>query len=77
MAKRHPKSQPTWADVKAQLMSFDRRGLLSLIQDLYAAHSDNQTFLHARFGLREDILKCRLRPGDRHRDAARTHRCEP
>jgi hypothetical protein len=57
MAKRHPKSQPTWTNVKAQLMSFDRPGLLGLIQDLYAAHRDNQTFLHARFGLGEDILK--------------------
>ena len=35
----------------------DRLGLLGLIQDLYAAHKDNQTFLHARFGLGEDILK--------------------
>jgi hypothetical protein len=57
MAKRHSKSQPTWTDVKAQLISFDRPGLLSLIQDLYAAHRDNQMFLHARFGLGEDILK--------------------
>jgi hypothetical protein len=56
MAKRHPKSQPTWTDVKTQLMSFDRPGLLSVIQDLYAAHRDNQTFLHTRFGLGEDIL---------------------
>ena len=57
MAKRHPKSQPTWTDVeKHSFMSFDRPGLLGLIQDLYAAHRDNQTFLHARFGLGEDIL---------------------
>jgi hypothetical protein len=28
-----------------------------LIQDLYAAHKDNQAFLHARFGLGTDILK--------------------
>ena len=32
-------------------------GLLGLIQDLYSAHKDNQTFLHARFGLGEDTLK--------------------
>jgi hypothetical protein len=37
--------------------SFDRTGLLGLIQDLYAAHQDNQTFLHARFGLGEDVLE--------------------
>jgi len=30
---------------------------MSLIQDLYAAHKDNQTFLHTRFGLGEDVLK--------------------
>lgn len=26
LAKRNPKSQPTWTDVKAPLMSFDRPG---------------------------------------------------
>jgi hypothetical protein len=31
--------------------------LMGLIQDLYAAHKDNQTFLHTRFGLGEDVLK--------------------
>ena len=57
MAKRQPPSRPTWTDVKAELVSFDRLGLLGLIQDLYAAHKDNQTFLHARLGLGEDVLK--------------------
>jgi len=57
MARRQPASKPTWADVKAELGRFDRRGLLALIQDLYAAHEDNQRFLHARFGLGEDFLK--------------------
>jgi hypothetical protein len=57
MARRQPGSQPTWTNVKAELASFDRLGLLGLIQDLYAAHKDNQTFLHARFGLGEDVLK--------------------
>jgi len=55
MASRS-KSQPTWTDVKAKLASFDRKGLLGLIQDLYAAHQDNQMFLHARFGLGDDAL---------------------
>jgi hypothetical protein len=55
MAKQS-KSQPTWTGVKAKLADFDRTGLLALIQDLYAAHKDNQTFLHARFGL-GDVLK--------------------
>ncbi len=56
MASRS-KSQPTWTAVKAKLASFDRRGLLGLIQDLYAAHKDNQMFLHARLGLGEDVLR--------------------
>ena len=57
MARRKEGSQPTWTDVKAQLSSFNRLGLLQLIQDLYVAHRDNQTFLHARFGLGQDVLK--------------------
>jgi len=55
MAKRKPKSQPTWTDVKARLEDFDRAALLGLIQSLYSAHKDNQTFLHSRFGLGEDV----------------------
>lgn len=57
MAKRQSKSQPTWTDVKAKLADFDRAALLGLVQNLYAAHQDNQTFLHARFGLGEDVLE--------------------
>jgi hypothetical protein len=57
MPRRQAGSQPTWTDVKAKLASVDRLVLLGLIQDLYAAHKDNQTFLHARFGLGEDVLK--------------------
>jgi hypothetical protein len=57
MARRQPVSKPSWTDVKAKLASFDRLGLLGLIQDLYAAHKDNQAFLHARFGLGDDVLK--------------------
>ena len=57
MAKRQPKSQPTWKDVKAKLEDFDRAALLGLIQSLYATHKENQTFLHARFGLAEDVLE--------------------
>ncbi len=55
MASRK-KPQPTWTDVKTKLASFDRKGLLALIQDLYAAHKDNRAFFHARFGLGEDAL---------------------
>jgi hypothetical protein len=57
MARRLPASKPTWTDVKAELANFDRLGLVGLIQDLYAAHEDNRTFLHARFGLGDDVLK--------------------
>jgi hypothetical protein len=57
MAKRQSKSQPTWTDVKAKLENFDRAALLDLIHNLYAAHKDNQSFLHARFGLGEDVLE--------------------
>jgi hypothetical protein len=55
MAKRRSKPQPTWVDVKGKLADFDRIALLGLIQSLYTAHKDNQTFLHARFGLAEDV----------------------
>src|SRR5437762_13339806 len=57
MIKRQSKTQPKWTDVKAKLASFDRTGLLGLVQDLYVAHQDNRTFLHARFGLGEDVLE--------------------
>ena len=57
MPRRQAGSQPTWTDVKAKLANFDRLGLVGLIRDLYTAHEDNQTFLHARFGLGQDILK--------------------
>ena len=51
------KNVPHWSDVKSRLADFDRAGLLSLVQDLYAASKDNQTFLHARFGLGDDPLE--------------------
>ncbi|HXY48319.1 MAG TPA: hypothetical protein VEI01_02630 [Terriglobales bacterium] len=57
MTKRESKSQPTWTDVKAKLAAFDRTALLDLLHHLYAAHKDNQAFLHARFGLGEDVLE--------------------
>jgi hypothetical protein len=57
MTKRSPRTQPKWADVKAKLASLDKMGIIGLVQDLYAAHKDNQTFLHTRFGLGEDVLE--------------------
>ena len=57
MAKRGSKPQPTWTDVKRQLADLNQAGLLSLVQDLYAANKVNQTFLHTRLGLGGDVLK--------------------
>lgn len=57
MAKRRQSTKPSWTDVKAEIATFDRAGLLGLIQDLYVASAENQTFLHTRFGLGEDVLK--------------------
>ena len=57
MTKPQLKTQPTWTDVKAKLAAFDRPALLDLLHPLYAAHKDNQAFLHARFGLGEDVLE--------------------
>lgn len=51
------RTTPTWSDVKARLADFDRAGLIGLVQDLYAASKDNRAFLHARFGLGDDVLK--------------------
>lgn len=51
------KNTPSWSDVKARLSHCDRTGLIGLVQDLYAASKDNQTFLHARFALSDDVLK--------------------
>ena len=49
-------ASPTWTDVKAFLLTFDRACLQGLVQDLYAASNANQPFLHARFGLGPDQL---------------------
>jgi len=57
MNQSRSKSQPRWTDVTAKLTSFDRPALLGLIQDLYSSHKDNQTFLHTRLGLGEDVLR--------------------
>lgn len=51
------KKSATWSDVKNGLSDFDRTALLVLLQDLYAASKDNQTFLHARLSLGDDLLK--------------------
>ncbi len=56
MAKTTQK-KPTWSDLKRHLADLDQNALLGLVQDLYAASKDNQAFLHARFGLGENVLK--------------------
>ncbi len=56
MTVKPKKIPPTWGDVKKRLAEFDRAGLLGLVQDLYGFSKDNQAFLHARFGLSDDVL---------------------
>lgn len=65
MGKRLAKAEPTWADVKISLASFDRAALLGVLQDLYAADEANRAFLHARFGLGEDLLQAYKKTIDR------------
>ena len=48
------KAKPGWSQVKAELADFDRAGLIGLLQDLYAASKDNQSFLNARFALGDE-----------------------
>jgi hypothetical protein len=50
------RKSPTWSDVKAKLADFNRASLQGLVKDLYGASKDNQSFLHARFGLGPDVL---------------------
>jgi hypothetical protein len=54
---RSKNASPTWSDVRAALLDFDRAGLRGLVQDLYTASKDNQAFLHARLGLGHDQLQ--------------------
>ncbi|MGA8086724.1 MAG: hypothetical protein WCA10_05415 [Terracidiphilus sp.] len=56
MNKPKSKSQAAWSHVKAKLAVLDHSAVLGLLHDLYNASKDNQAFLHARFGLREDVL---------------------
>ena len=51
------KPAATWSNVKAELVDFDRAGLLGLVQDLYTSSKDNRNFLHARFRLGGDVLE--------------------
>lgn len=51
------KTTPSWSDVKTRLADFDHAGLIGLLQALYVANKDNQSFLHARLSLGDDVLK--------------------
>lgn len=51
------RNKPSWSDIKSQLADVDRTGLLGLVQDLYAASKDNQSFLHARFASTDETLE--------------------
>ncbi len=57
MTSQSKKPSSSWSDLKAKLADFDRAGLIALVQDLYASSKDNQVFLHARFGLGDDVLE--------------------
>lgn len=50
MAKRKAKDQ-RWSDVKAAINKMDGKQLLGLVSDLYRLSRENQSFLHARFGI--------------------------
>jgi hypothetical protein len=43
-----PTRRKKWSDVKARLEALDRRGLVSLLGDLYDANEANRRFLHSR-----------------------------
>lgn len=47
---------PTWSDATAKPAGFDRAGPIGLVQDIHSTSKDNRAFLHARFGLGEDVL---------------------
>jgi hypothetical protein len=47
----------SWSDVKKALADYGRTELIGLIADLYAAHSTNKNFLHARFSKGSAALK--------------------
>jgi late competence protein required for DNA uptake (superfamily II DNA/RNA helicase) len=51
------KKKPTWNDLKRTIVGLDRDALLGLVHDLYAANKENKAFLHARFGLDDDVLE--------------------
>lgn len=47
---------PGWREVKSQLTGLDKVQLLALVNDLYVASKEAQSFLHTRYALNDDIL---------------------
>ena len=43
-----PTRRKKWSEVKARLEALDRKGLVSLLGDLYDANVANRRFLHSR-----------------------------
>src|SRR5665213_1760363 len=56
MTSKSKRALSSWGDIEVRLADAGRAGLLALVHDLYAASKDNQVFLHARFGLGDDVL---------------------
>lgn len=53
---KNKSASANWIDVKTSLRTFDRVDLYGLLQDLYAASTENRAFFHARLGLGTDEL---------------------
>jgi len=56
VAKRKT-SKLTWSNVKSTVVDLDHKQLLKLVADMYSFSKENQTFLHARFGVDDDPLE--------------------
>ena len=55
--KEKLRKEPTWRDIRKRLETYDRKGLLGLIHDLYSLSKDNRMFLKSRSGVEGDTLK--------------------
>ena len=57
MAINKKKTVSKWTEVKANLGTFDRAGLIGLLGDLHGLSPDNRAFLQARLGLGSNPLE--------------------
>jgi hypothetical protein len=55
MAKRKS-SNPSWSDVRHTIENLEQNKIVKLVADLYRFSNENQSFLHARFGIGNDPL---------------------